>query len=222
MADSYITFCNVARTVAARYGLFASFMPKPLAQKSGSGLHVSLSLYRGNENVFKQADALTPIAQSFIQGILNNIAGISAFLNPLPGSYTRLGHFDAPAEISWSHQNRAQLIRIPAAGGHYARMELRSPDPSINPYAGFALLIQAGLDGIERELGLQPEGVVTGLLPGNLGDAIERASSSDIVRAVLPDRFASQYLNARAEEYERMVRSEDARAFEMENYFSWA
>jgi glutamine synthetase len=100
-------------------------------------------------------------------------------------------------------------------------MELRSPDPATNPYVSFALLIQAGLNGIEKGAKLQPEGVVTGRLPAHLGEAVALAEVSTVVKQVLPERFASQYLKAKSEEYERMIRSEDARTFELENYFAW-
>lgn len=218
-ADAYITFRHVARTVAARYGLYASFLPKPLKELSGSGLHLSLSLLKDGENVFKCGDALTEQAQAFMQSILQHVDALSAFLNSLPGSYGRLGSFDAPSDISWSHQNRAQLARVPADKGAYARMELRSPDPAINPYASFALLLAAGAAGIEQGLALQREHAVTGHLPKDLLAAVMLARGSAVVRQALPEGFLTAYLDGKEREYRHMYRAEDPAAYEMSHYF---
>ncbi len=151
-ADNLVTFKSLVRVLAAQNGLYASFMPKPLKKYSGSGLHVNMSLQKDGQNIFVPAgQGHSPQAESFIAGILDRIAEITLFCNPLTNSYRRLGAFEAPKYISWSHQNRSQLIRIPAAQGEKARMELRSPDPSCNPYVVFALLIWAGLEGIVQQ-----------------------------------------------------------------------
>ena len=140
-ADNSVTFKSVVRTVAARNGLYADFSAKPLQSMPGNGLHINISAGDGKN---KQ---LMPYV---IAGILDRIADITLFLNPTEASYSRLGNNKAPKYISWSGENRSQLIRIPAATGEYSRAELRSPDPACNPYLAFALLIYAGLDGIER------------------------------------------------------------------------
>ncbi|MDR3086293.1 MAG: glutamine synthetase family protein [Christensenellaceae bacterium] len=220
MADAYIAFTNVAKTVASSFGLYASLLPKPLKDKSGSGLHVSIALEKDGENVVKGEGGLTQAAQAFMQGILSRVAEISAFLNPLPGSYSRLGRFDAPGEISWSNQNLAQLLRVAQSGGDRgAHIELRSPDPAMNPYIGFALLLEAGAEGIERQLTLLPEGEVLGSLPGSLEKAVALAQGSDLVKRALPSRFAEPFLSHKLGEYERMFRSGDAESFEIENDF---
>ena len=145
-ADNFQTFKSVVKAIAARNGLFASFMPKPVAGAAGSGLHVNLSLVQDGRNIFTNADeGHCGIAESFIAGILSRTPEITLFLNPLANSYERFGEFEAPKYVSWSHQNRSQLIRIPAASGEKVRMELRSPDPSLNPYLAFALILAAGL-----------------------------------------------------------------------------
>lgn len=144
-ADNTITFANVVSAIAARNGLYASFSPKPLKDKPGNGLHINISVKSKDG-----ADRKT----SMIAGVLEHVPEMTAFLNPTEKSYERLGSDKAPKYISWSSENRSQLVRIPAAYGEYKRAELRSPDPSANPYLAFALLIYAGLDGIKNNMEL--------------------------------------------------------------------
>ena len=144
-ADNATTFKSVVRTIAVRNGLYASFYPKPLADDPGNGLHINMSI--------RCADGQER-SNSFMAGIMDHVGELTAFLNPTEQSYMRLGWMKAPKYVSWSPENRSQLIRIPAARGEYRRIELRSPDPGANPYLAFALLIYAGLDGIDR--GLEP------------------------------------------------------------------
>jgi len=146
-ADDLMTFKTVVKAVASRNGLFASFMPKPILTESGSGLHINISLSKDGFNIFKERNYDSSAAKSFIAGVIDKILDITAFANPITNSYARLGSFRAPKYVSWSHQNRSQLIRIPAETGEYSRMELRSPDPACNPYITFALILHAGLDG---------------------------------------------------------------------------
>ena len=175
-ADNLLTFKAAVKSIAARNGLYASFMPKPLPDKSGSGLHVNLSLSQGGRNIFKTApdEGHCPEAEHFMAGVLDHIREITVFLNPLTNSYARFGAFEAPRYLSWSHQNRSQLIRIPAATGAQSRMELRSPDPSCNPHLAFAMLLQAGATGknagklLRREAG-GLEAVPGGGGPGRCG-----------------------------------------------------
>ncbi|MCL2071872.1 MAG: glutamine synthetase family protein, partial [Oscillospiraceae bacterium] len=156
-ADNLQTFKSVVKAIAARNGLFASFSPKPIPDAAGNGMHVNLSITQNGKNIFKDiGTGNSAIAESFIAGILDKTAEMTAFLNPIANSYERFGLFDAPKYISWSHQNRSQLIRIPAAVDEKARMELRSPDPSLNPYLAFAMIISAGLCGIENSMSLPP------------------------------------------------------------------
>ena len=124
-----MTFKSVVKAIAERNGLYASFMPKPLPNEAGSGLHVNISLSQNGLNIFKNVThGKSDTAESFIAGILAKTAEITLFLNPTCNSYDRFGSFEAPKFISWSHQNRSQLVRIPAAIGERVRMELRSPD----------------------------------------------------------------------------------------------
>jgi glutamine synthetase len=231
-ADNLITFKSVVKVIAARNGLFASFMPKPIKDKSGSGLHINLSLSKNGFNIFnKNYDENATEARSFIAGILDKIIEITAFANPITNSYARLGSFKAPKYVSWSKQNRSQLIRIPAAAEEYSRMELRSPDPVCNPYITFALLLNAGLDGIERNLKLSEaiDSNVYGLssdklnnlkvLPENLKEALDILSKSDFVRKILNEEMINKYLLIKLDEWEQYTQSISKEAMEKQMYF---
>ena len=195
-ADNAVTFKSVVATVAAGNGLCADFSPKPLPDAPGSGMHINLSV--------KSADG-TDVMPQVMAGILARAYELSVFLNPLESSYRRFGCRKAPRYISWSSENRSQLIRIPAASGEYRRAELRSPDPSCNPYLAFALLIYAGLDGIRCRLPLPtpadvnlftaPESVTSQYrtLPANLDEAKQAARSSEFAAAQLPKRLFDYY-----------------------------
>lgn len=187
-ADNAMNFMTVVKAAAQRNGIYADFSPKPLPGESGNGLHINMSV--------KTADG-EDHTNAFMAGILAHIKEMTAFLNPTEDSYKRLGEKKAPKYITWSPENRSQLIRIPAAKGEYRRIELRSPDPTANPYIAYALLITAGLDGIEHEL-IAPEAVNVNLykadssvtepfdrLPASLDEAIAVAESSDFVRGVI-------------------------------------
>lgn len=187
-ADNAMNFMTVVKAAAQRNGIYADFSPKPLPGESGNGLHINMSV--------KTADG-EDHTNAFMAGILAHIKEMTAFLNPTEDSYKRLGEKKAPKYITWSPENRSQLIRIPAAKGEYRRIELRSPDPTANPYIAYALLIMAGLDGIEREL-TAPEAVNVNLykadssvtepldrLPASLDEAIAVAEGSDFVRSVI-------------------------------------
>ena len=187
-ADNALTFQTVVRTVARRNGLYADFSPKPIEGKPGNGFHINLSVMSEKEADFS----------GMIAGMLNRVAEITAFLNPTEDSYRRLGQQTAPGYISWSRENRSQLVRIPAAAGEYRRAELRSPDPTANPYLAFALLIYAGLEGIQTKVKL-PDPADINLfkadaktlakfrkLPDNLTTAKEKARNSAFVQAHIP------------------------------------
>ena len=146
-ADNAMTFQRVVKTVAQRNAMAADFTPKPLADAPGNGFHINMSLRPlDREALFSH----------MIAGILKNVRSMTAFLNPTEASYERLGRHKAPQYVTWSHENRSQLIRIPAAAGEYRRLELRSADPTANPYLAFALMIYAGLAGIRENLPLCP------------------------------------------------------------------
>ena len=195
-ADNTMIFQRVARTVAYRNGLYADFSPKPLKNAPGNGFHINMSLRPlDDEEEFRQ----------MIAGILENVSVMTAFLNPTENSYQRIGKNKAPGYISWSAENRSQLVRIPAAVGEYRRAELRSPDPAANPYLAFTLMIHAGLYGIENRLAL-PEPANINLfkadsdtlsafnkLPGSIRQARELAEGSDFIRAHSPAKILDIY-----------------------------
>ncbi len=198
-ADSSMTFQRVVRTVAHSSGLYADFSPKPIAKAPGNGFHINMSILPlESDKVFSH----------MIAGILAHVREMTAFLNPSKSSYLRLGSFKAPRYVSWSRENRSPLVRIPAAAGEYRRAELRSPDPSANPYLAFSLMIFAALDGIERELSL-PEPSNINLftapseilekytsLPESYEEACRIAGESRFIRDHVPADILSIYLGA--------------------------
>ena len=231
-ADHLITFKSVVKTIAARNGLYASFLPKPIPNRSGTGLHLNLSLHKIGFNIFKNDPyEHSQEAESFIAGVLDKIREITLFLNPLTNSYQRFGKCEAPQYVSWSHQNRSQLIRIPAADGEYSRMELRSPDPSCNPYVAFLLILEAGMQGIASKLSLckpanlnlyraeKEQLAAFSKLPSTLGEAIEAAQESEFVKRWVAQSTLEKLIAIKQEEWERYQLSNDHETFEKENYF---
>lgn len=195
-ADDALTFRSVVLAVAARNGLCADFSPKPIENKAGNGMHINFSA--------KRADG-ADIMSHVIAGILAHIREITAFLNITESSYKRFGSNKAPKYISWSGENRSQLIRIPAAQGEYRRAELRSPDPMCNPYLAFTLLIRAGLDGVKNNMVL-PVAADINLytaseevtahyekLPETLEEAKAAAKASAFVAENLPASIIADY-----------------------------
>lgn len=195
-ADNAMTFQRVVKTVAHRNGLFADFSPKPIEDAPGNGFHINISLRPFDDGA---------VFSHMIAGILQNARAMTAFLNPCRDSYRRLGKCKAPRYVSWSHENRSQLIRIPAAVGEYRRAELRSPDPTANPYLAFALMIHAGICGIENKLSLCPPADLNlytagaeasadyEALPYDFREACESAASSSFIKAHIPSEILEIY-----------------------------
>ena len=195
-ADNATTFKSVVKTMASINGLCASFEPKPLKDSYGNGFHVNISPKCENRDIFDE----------FLAGILDHIKEITAFLNPKKESYLRFGAMKAPKYITWSHENRSQLIRIPAANSALQRrIELRSPDPTANPYLAFALLIYASLCGLKNEI-MPPVPANVNLfsngdsisdsfkkLPQNLNEAVHAASVSEFIAKHLPESIICAY-----------------------------
>ena len=195
-ADNALTFQMVVKTIARRNGLYADFSPKPLKEAPGNGCHINVSV--------KPSDNFMNL-NYMIAGILDKIQEMTLFFNPKDESYSRFGGNKAPRYISWSAENRSQLIRIPAAQGEYCRAELRSPDNLANPYLSFALLIHAGLYGINNRLALpdpvnenlqnaDPE-IIRNLrkLPETLKEAASLANSSSFVKSLIPQSIIDTY-----------------------------
>ncbi len=231
-ADQLITFKGVVKEMAAQNGMYASFMPKPLEGMAGSGLHVNMSLVKDGRNIFMGRQyGHCPEAESFIAGILAHVREITAFLNPTTNSYRRFGAFEAPQYVAWSHSNRSHLIRIPAVDGEHTRMELRSPDPTCNPYLAFALLMHAGFDGIDRKLVL-PQAAVANVsaaapeelmkyekLPASLGEALDLAEQSAFVKRVLPADTLQGFVAAKRREQAALDNAEYKNKCEQQMYF---
>ena len=196
-ADNAMTFQTVVKTVAGRNGIVADFGAKPLKGKPGNGFHINISV-KPNDNEENMKNLLT--------GILDKAVEMTAFLNPTESSYDRFGENKAPGYVSWSKENRSQLVRIPAAVGEYKRIELRSPDPTANPYIAFALIIYAGLHGIKNKPELPEESNINlykadeetlkkyEKLPSSLEAAKKIASESDFIRNHIPSEILNIYL----------------------------
>lgn len=219
-ADNIMTFKLAVKTIAKRHGLHATFMPKPKYGMNGSGMHINMSLSKAGKNAFADpADAmgLSEDAYYFIGGIIRHMKGMTAITNPLVNSYKRLvPGYEAPVYIAWSATNRSPLIRIPAARGEETRIELRSPDPTANPYLALAVCLAAGLDGIKNKMKpprsvdknifrmsvdeKEEEGIDS--LPSNLREAVRELEKDEFIRGVLGEHLAKRYIQAKKAEWQ--------------------
>jgi glutamine synthetase len=212
MADAITTFRLAVKEVASELGLFATFMPKPLQEHAGSGMHLHLSLFDGDRNLFHDPDPSTPLAplgRQFLAGILAHAGELTLLTNQWVNSYKRLANgFEAPRHVQWTRTGGAGLVRVPSSRPERetaSRIELRSPDPGANPYLSLALVLAAGLRGIERGYQLGPEadgGEPEGapLLPADLREATACFEISDLARETLGDRMVDLVVaNKRAE-----------------------
>ena len=196
-ADNAILFRSVVKAVAAQNGLCADFSPRPLPDHDGNGMHINLSASRNGQ-------PLPPTA--LIPGLLNRARDMTLFLNPVEDSYLRLGRDKAPRYVSWSEENRSQLVRLPAADGEYRRLELRSPDSMTNPYLAFSLIIRACLEGMAEALPLPEAANYNTLsasqeqtrkllrLPDTLPEAKAAAMVSPFIQRCVPARILERYL----------------------------
>ncbi|MFY3792831.1 type I glutamate--ammonia ligase [Ureibacillus sp. MALMAid1270] len=219
--DNIQTFKLVVKTIARKHGLHATFMPKPLFGVNGSGMHANLSLFSGDKNVFFDESAplqLSETARQFMAGIMKHARGFTAVTNPLVNSYKRLvPGYEAPCYIAWSARNRSPLIRIPASRGLSTRIELRSVDPSANPYLAMAVLLEAGLDGIRNGL-TPPEAVDRNIyimspaelkengiesLPGSLAEALVELENDEVIKAALGEHIYENFKEAKEIEFDQ-------------------
>jgi glutamine synthetase len=211
-ADNVITFKFVTKTIALKNNLHASFMPKPVFGINGSGMHTNISLFKGKRNAFYDETNDTEVSDTlryFIGGLKKHVKFFTAVTNPLVNSYKRIvPGYEAPVYISWSGANRSSLMRIPAARGMSTRIELRSPDPSCNPYLAFAVILMAGLDGVENRI---DPGEPTSLnlydladeerkdmgiesLPGSLKEALDYLESDSVIRDALGEHVFTDFM----------------------------
>ncbi len=237
MADNVMTYRTVVKEVAHRNGIYATFMPKPLAGENGSGMHTHQSLFKGERNAFFDPEdefLLSADAKAFIAGQLRHARELSCVFAQWVNSYKRLvPGYEAPVYIAWSRRNRSALIRVPmyhAGKEHATRCELRSPDPACNPYLTFAAMLHAGLDGIEKgyelpapmetnlyELGPEErarEGIDA--LPENLGEAIEIGAASELLLRAFGEHTHARFVESKRAEWEEY--RVQLTPFEMERY----
>ena len=223
MADNTVTYKLTVKEIASKHGVYATFMPKPIFGQNGSGMHVHQSLFRGKSNAFFDANdkySLSDVGKSYIAGILKHAPEMISILAPGVNSYKRLvPGYEAPVYIAWSRRNRSALVRVPMyqPGKEVAtRMELRCPDPSGNPYLQFAVMLQAGLKGIENgyklpepmELNLyhltDEERAEKGIksLPASLGEAIAITEKSELVKEALGKHTFERFLSVKKKEWD--------------------
>lgn len=217
-ADNIQLFKYVVDNVARQHGLKATFMPKPFQGVNGSGMHCNISLFKDGENVFAgEGRELSDVAKHFIAGVLKHARSVAAVTNPTVNSYKRIvPGYEAPVYVAWSGSNRSCMVRIPASRGKSTRVEVRNPDPAANPYLALAVLIEAGLRGIEekaiapaeekhnlfaleyeeiKELGIQA-------LPGNLYEAVEELKKSDLVKDVFGKELFGSFVKEKQNEWD--------------------
>ena len=220
-ADNTVTFKWVVRSIAAEFGLHATFMPKPVFGINGSGMHTNQSLFNlDGTNAFydeKGPLELSPVAYKYIAGIMKNAKGFCAVTNPLVNSYKRLvAGYEAPVYVAWSASNRSALVRIPASRGMGTRTEVRCPDPTCNPYLAFAMMLGAGLDGIKNDLPV-PDAVNADIfemtaaekkeagiasLPANLYEAVQELKASPIAQESLGPHILEKYIEGKEKEWD--------------------
>ncbi len=235
-ADKLVTFKFVVRSIAQRHGLHATFMPKPIFGINGSGMHTHQSLFKDGKNIFFDPNAegqLSETALYYIGGILKHAGAFTAITNPTVNSYKRLvPGYEAPVYLAWSEKNRSPLIRIPARRGVGTRVEVRSPDPSCNPYLALAVMLKAGLDGIKNKI-MPPAAVDKNIyqlslsereamgidsLPGSLKEAIGNLEKDTVIQEALGSHIYQRFVDAKKMEYQNYEMS--VHNWELEQYLS--
>ena len=223
MADTVMTYRLAVKEVAIRYGFYATFMPKPVASFNGNGMHVNMSLFQGDRNVFFEKDdpyRLSRLARCFVAGLMKHAQEITAVTNQWVNSYKRLvPGYEAPVYISWAKTNRSDLIRVPAfrqGKEESVRVEYRAPDPACNPYLAFSVLLAAGLEGIEKEYPVpdpveanvyqmseeERRAVGVETLPGSLFEAISYAEQSQLVKRTLGEHVFNSFIKNKKIEWD--------------------
>ncbi len=220
-ADNVVTFKVAVKVVAAKHGLHATFMPKPIFGINGSGMHANISLFKNGKNAFLDESRpyqLSQMALHSIGGMLKNVRSITAICNPTVNSYKRLvPGYEAPVYLAWSVANRSALLRVPAKRGNATRVELRSPDPTCNPYLAFAAILGSALDGIKNKI--EPPALVeTNIyhlnekerkkmkidsLPGSLLEALDLMEKSQVAKDALGDHIFNEFLTAKRMEWDQ-------------------
>jgi glutamine synthetase len=239
MADNAMTYRLVVKEIALKHGVYATFMPKPIFGQNGSGMHTHQSLFKGDKNAFfepKDEFHLSKMAKSYIAGILKHSKEITSITSQWVNSYKRLvPGYEAPVYISWARRNRSALVRVPMykPGKEKAtRIEFRSPDPACNPYLAFAVMLAAGLKGVEKGYELPPpveediyemseearkkHGIES--LPGNLLEAVQLTEKSELVRETLGDHIFQKFIENKKIEWDQY--RTHVSQFELDKYLS--
>ena len=233
-ADNVVTFKYAVRAVASMNDLYATFMPKPIFGINGSGMHCNISLFKDGKNAFYDENApyqLSSAAMNVIGSVLENVRSFSAITNPLVNSYKRLvPGYEAPVYLAWSLANRSALLRVPAKRGKGTRVELRSPDPSCNPYLAFAVILTAALEGIKNNA--QPpkqteeniyhmtseerkaKGILS--LPGTLAEALYEMKKNPLIKKALGEHIFNEFVTAKDKEWDEY--RTQVTSWEIENY----
>ncbi|MFZ3579797.1 type I glutamate--ammonia ligase [Virgibacillus sp. DJP39] len=219
-ADDIQTFKLVVKTIARQHNLHATFMPKPLFGVNGSGMHVNMSLFKGDQNMFydeKGDMQLSELTKQFTAGVIKHATNFTAVTNPTVNSYKRLvPGYEAPCYVAWSGLNRSPLIRIPSSRGLSTRIEARSVDPSANPYMAMSVLLAAGLDGIKNKLTApkpvdrniyamdKAERVKNGIkdLPATLMDALKELAEDEVIKEALGEHLYEHFVEAKEIEWD--------------------
>jgi glutamine synthetase len=219
-ADQIQTFKLVVKTIARQHGLHATFMPKPLFGVNGSGMHCHQSLFRGNQNAFydeKDKLGLSDVAKHYMAGVLHHARAFTAITNPTVNSYKRLvPGYEAPCYVAWSASNRSPMIRIPASRGLSTRIEVRNPDPAANPYLALAVMLKAGLDGIQKKIPLpaptdrniyvmtederEEHGIPS--LPENLREALDELLADEVICDALGEHALTHFVELKEIEWD--------------------
>ncbi|MHA7611067.1 type I glutamate--ammonia ligase [Weissella viridescens] len=233
-ADNIQTFKLIVKTIARKHNLYATFMPKPVSGINGNGMHVNMSLFKDGQNVFfdeKGEEQLSEAAYNFLGGILEHAQNFTAVTNPTVNSYKRLTPgFEAPVYIAWSGSNRSPMVRVPASRGQSTRLELRSVDPTANPYLAFAAILESGLDGIEHKMTPndsvdqniylmdETERRKAGIrdLPDTLLAAVNDLEGDDVVKKALGSYMARTFIDAKRLEYGSY--RQEVSQWELDNY----
>jgi glutamine synthetase len=235
-ADNIATFRFVVKQVAQQFGLLASFMPKPIFGQNGSGMHTHQSLFSKRENAFWDSTAqweLSKTALHYIGGLLRHARGMCAITNPLVNSYKRLvPGYEAPVNVAWSMRNRSPLIRVPDRRGIGTRVELRMPDPAANPYLALAVMLAAGLDGVETSADWR-EPVNENIwemsfrerrrlriddLPHDLNEALDELEKDTVITAALGEHVTRHFIEAKRQEWREYI--SQVSSWELDNYLA--
>jgi glutamine synthetase len=235
-ADNIATFRFVVKHVAQQFGLLASFMPKPIFGQNGSGMHTHQSLFKGKDNAFWDAKAeweLSKVALHYVGGLLKHARAMCAITNPLVNSYKRLvPGYEAPVNVAWSMRNRSPLIRVPDRRGIGTRVELRMPDPAANPYLALAVMLAAGLDGVQTSADWR-EPVNENIwemsfrerrrlriddLPHDLNEALDELEKDDVITGALGEHVVRHFVEAKRQEWRDYITQ--VSAWELESYLA--